>query len=99
MPAILRGGGGAGPGARFRRDPRALDEEEEMYFDQEEDYEDADPVGGATGVHLPITDMIKTKIDSDLDQISRFLERNKSPGGGHIQVALLKLSEVILWVL
>lgn len=83
MPAILRGGGGAGPGSRFRRDPRSLDEEEEMYFDQEEEFDEADPVGASTEtaspVHMPISDMIKNKLDSDLDQITRFLERSKSP--------------------
>ncbi len=80
MPAILRGGG-TGP-ARFRRDPRSLEEEEELWFNQEDDFDDGEM--GAANASMPIQDMMKNKLDSDLDhQISKFLERNKSPGMLH----------------
>jgi protein phosphatase-4 regulatory subunit 3 len=76
MPAILRGG--AGPGSRFRRDPRSLDEDEEMYFDQEDDFEEADGAADAIAMSISSDLLKKNKLDSDFDQISRFLER-KSP--------------------
>ncbi len=58
---------------RFRRDARSLEEEEEIWFDQDEDYEEPDSMP-------PMTDMLRTKIDTDFDQINRYLERNRSPG-------------------
>ena len=66
MPSILRNN-------RFRRDARSMDEDEELWFDQEDDYDEQDPV-------MPMTDMLKAKLDNDFDQIGKFLERSRSPG-------------------
>ena len=55
VPSILRN--------RFRRDPRSLEEEEEMWFDQEEEIEDGET----------IPEMLKAKIEPDLDQINRMI--------------------------
>jgi len=45
---------------RFRRDPRSLEEDEEMWFDQEEDGDDGENI-------VPMTDMIRSKLDADLE--------------------------------
>ncbi|XP_059476102.1 serine/threonine-protein phosphatase 4 regulatory subunit 3 isoform X2 [Neocloeon triangulifer] len=57
VPSILRN-------PRFRRDPRQLEEEEDMWFNDEEDFEDTpDP----------------KKLDSELDSLGKLMER-KTPG-------------------
>lgn len=43
---------------RFRRDARSLDEEEAMWFDDEEDLEDGEAI-------IPMSDFLKNKIDSN----------------------------------
>ncbi|XP_064601832.1 serine/threonine-protein phosphatase 4 regulatory subunit 3-like [Liolophura sinensis] len=43
---------------RFRRDARTLDEEEAMWFDDEEDLEDGEAI-------IPMSDFLKNKIDSN----------------------------------
>lgn len=54
---------------RFRRDARTLEDEEEMWFNDEEDMEDGEAV-------VPPSD--KMKNDEDLmDPISKFMERKK----------------------
>ncbi|XP_060552495.1 serine/threonine-protein phosphatase 4 regulatory subunit 3A-like isoform X1 [Ruditapes philippinarum] len=50
---------------RFRRDQRALEEEEEMWFDQEDDVDDGENI-------VPMSDMLKSKLD-DFDQIDKFI--------------------------
>lgn len=62
---------------RFRRDARTLEDEEEMWFNDEEDLEDGEAV-------VPPSD--KMKNDEDLmDPISKFMERKKckSPSPCH----------------
>ncbi|KAK3093571.1 hypothetical protein FSP39_017545 [Pinctada imbricata] len=55
---------------RFRRDARTLEEEEEMWFEQDDDVDDSEPI-------VPMNDVPKSKLDADLDQINRFLESKK----------------------
>ena len=55
---------------RFRRDARSMEEEEEIWFDGDEEFEETDNI-------LPMTDMLNrpTNKDTVFDQINRFLER------------------------
>lgn len=53
---------------RYHRDARTLEEEEEMWFDQEDEIDDGDGM-------VPVTDVLKSKLDSDFEQINRFIER------------------------
>ena len=55
---------------RFRRDARTLEEEEEMWFDQDDEIEDGD-------TPTPMSDILKTKLDADFDQINKILENKK----------------------
>lgn len=52
---------------RYRRDARTLEEEEEMWFDEDDDSEDLDPV----------SDVLRSSLDSDLEQINRFIGSRK----------------------
>ena len=64
MQAILRN-------SRFRRDQRTLEEEEETWFDDEDEIEDGEAI-------IPMTDSLKSKLDSDFDyQIKTILESKK----------------------
>ncbi|XP_022110005.1 serine/threonine-protein phosphatase 4 regulatory subunit 3A-like isoform X2 [Acanthaster planci] len=61
---------------RYRRDARALDEDEELWFDREEEVEDADvvvPMAGDT-----ISPFRSTMVDAQLDSINRFVESKKA---------------------
>lgn len=59
VPALLRNTN------RFRRDPRQLDEEEEMWFNDEEEIEDGDGVVPASNS----PELMGRKVDADLDSI------------------------------
>ena len=63
MPSILRNN-------RFRRDARSMEEEEEMWFDQDEDLDEGEAI-------VPANDIMKTKIDTDFDQINKILENRR----------------------
>ncbi len=64
VPSILRNN-------RFRRDARTLEEEEELWFDQDDELEEGDGI-------LPMTDTLKTKLDTDFDhQINKILENKR----------------------
>lgn len=54
VPSILRN-------TRYRRDQRQLEEEEEMWFNEEEDFEEDSVVPG------PDADILTKKLDSDLN--------------------------------
>jgi hypothetical protein len=41
-----------------------------MWFDQEDELEDGETI-------VPVADMLKGKLDSDLDQINRLIENRK----------------------
>lgn len=54
---------------RFRRDARAPDEDEEMWFSQDdENDDDSSP---------QVLEILKNKLDSDLDRIHRLWENKK----------------------
>ena len=61
VPSILRN-------SRYRRDPRALEEEEEMWFEGEDEMEEGE-------AKVPMNDMIKSKFDLDFEQINKVLEK------------------------
>lgn len=65
VPALLRNSN------RYRRDPRQLDEEEEMWFNDEEDIEDGDGVVPASNS----PELVGRKVEADLDSIGK-LYRN-----------------------
>jgi protein phosphatase-4 regulatory subunit 3 len=64
VPALLRNN-------RFRRDPRQLDEDEEMWFNDEDEIEDGDGVVPASSS----PEMIGRKIDADLDSLGKLLDK------------------------
>lgn len=51
-------------------DSRTLEEEEERWFDQEDEVDDGETL-------VPMNDVLKSKLDSDFDQINRFMETEK----------------------
>ena len=55
---------------RYRRDPRTLEEEEETWFDEDDETEDMDSV-------IPISDVLRSSLDADFDQINRFIGSRK----------------------
>lgn len=55
VPSILRN-------SRYRRDQRQLEEEEEMWFNDEEEFDEGDSV-----VPGPDADILAKKLDSDLN--------------------------------
>lgn len=63
VPSILRN-------SRYRRDQRQLEEEEEIWFSEEDDFEDGEAVVPATN------DLLGKKLDSDLDSIGKFQENS-----------------------
>ena len=56
--------------SRFRRDVRTLEEEEELWFDQDDDAEDGEGPP-------PMSDLLKHKLDADLDNIQKIWEHKK----------------------
>lgn len=56
VPSILRN-------SRYRRDQRQLEEEEEIWFNEDDDFDDGEAVVPATN------DILGKKLDSDLDSI------------------------------
>lgn len=57
--------------SRFRRDARSLEEEEEMWFDQDDDFDDSDLSSKV--------DLFKTKLDVEYEPLNKLLGNNK-PG-------------------
>ena len=60
VPALLRN-------SRYRRDPRQLDEDEEMWFNDEDEIEDGEAVVPAS----TSPDLTGRKAESDLDSIGK----------------------------
>jgi len=58
-------------GNRYRRDARCLEDEEEMWFEQEEELEDPDTI-------YPMGNMLKNKLESEFDQINKILESRRT---------------------
>ena len=79
MPSILRNN-------RFRRDARSMEEEEEMWFDQDEDLDEGEAI-------VPANDIMKTKIDTDFDQINKILENRR----GRSIISQLRCMQMITW--
>ncbi|GAB6020627.1 Serine/threonine-protein phosphatase 4 regulatory subunit 3A, variant 2 [Chamberlinius hualienensis] len=52
---------------RFRRDPRDMDEEEEMWFNQYDDSDDSEAV-------VPVADVLSKKLDSEMDHIGKMID-------------------------
>ena len=67
MPSILRN-------SRYRRDQRQLEEEEEMWFNEEDDFDDGEAVVPAAN------DILSKKLESDIDSIGNFTYLSM-PGG------------------
>ncbi|XP_070578172.1 serine/threonine-protein phosphatase 4 regulatory subunit 3A-like isoform X2 [Ptychodera flava] len=56
--------------SRYRRDARTLEEEEEIWFDQEDESEDGEAI-------VPVSDMLKAKMETEIDQITKIIDVKK----------------------
>jgi protein phosphatase-4 regulatory subunit 3 len=71
VPSILRN-------SRYRRDQRQMEEEEEMWFNEDDDFDEAESV-------LPSTnDILTKKIDTDLDSIGKIIDKKPEANGPKI---------------
>lgn len=75
VPSILRN-------SRYRRDQRQLDEEEEMWFNEDDDFEDNEAVVPAAG------DLISKKIEPNLDNISKIIDKKTEANGPKVNNTL-----------
>ncbi|KAM7289237.1 serine/threonine-protein phosphatase 4 regulatory subunit 3 isoform X1 [Ixodes scapularis] len=104
MPSILRGGGvvgggpvvgtglGVGGAGRFRRDPRQLEEDEEMWFnDEEEDLEEPPEGPGGTAVGAG-ADSFSRRLDAEFDQLGKILDKKAQEREGKENVRTLNRS-------
>ncbi|KAK9874033.1 hypothetical protein WA026_002386 [Henosepilachna vigintioctopunctata] len=71
VPSILRN-------SRYRRDQRQLEEEEEIWFNEDDDFEDTEPDLQSTN------DILKKKIDTDLDSIGKIIDKKQEANGAKI---------------
>ena len=55
---------------RYRRDARTLEEEEEMWFDEDDETEDLDSM-------VPVSDVLRSSLDADFDHINRYIGSRK----------------------
>nr|CAD7256271.1 unnamed protein product [Timema shepardi] len=62
VPSILRN-------SRYRRDQRQLEEEEEMWFNEDDDFDDGEAVVPAAN------DLLAKKLDSDLASIGKIMDK------------------------
>lgn len=69
VPSILRN-------SRYRRDQRQMEEEEEMWFNEDDDFDDSESVLPATN------DILTKKIDTDLDNIGKMIEKKQPEANG-----------------
>ncbi|KAL8561130.1 Serine/threonine-protein phosphatase 4 regulatory subunit 3 [Nucella lapillus] len=65
--------------SRFRREIRSLEEEEELWFDEEEEPEEGE--GGSP----PMAELLKHKLDADLDTIHKIWEQKKAKEQGEVK--------------
>ncbi|XP_064464080.1 serine/threonine-protein phosphatase 4 regulatory subunit 3-like [Ornithodoros turicata] len=75
MPSILRN-------TRFRRDPRQLEEEEEMWFNEDEDLEDSSD-------QISAADSLNRKLDAEFDQLGKMLDKKARESEGKENVRTL----------
>lgn len=64
VPSILRN-------SRYRRDQRQLEEEEEMWFNEDDDFDDGEAVVPAAN------DILSKKLDSDIDSIGKMIDKKQ----------------------
>nr|KAG5704214.1 hypothetical protein BaRGS_012502 [Batillaria attramentaria] len=64
--------------SRFRRDVRTLEEEEELWFDQDDEVEDGEGPP-------PMSDLLKHKLETDLDNIHKIWEHKKAKEQGEVR--------------
>jgi protein phosphatase-4 regulatory subunit 3 len=57
---------------RFRRDPRQMDEDEEMWFNNDDDEVDE--------IEPNLNDSLNYKLDSDFDQFNKKMEKKATLG-------------------
>jgi len=55
---------------RFRRDQRALEEDEEMWFDQEDEADEGENI-------VPMADVLKNKLESEFDPLGKMMENRR----------------------
>ncbi|PSN32503.1 hypothetical protein C0J52_21946 [Blattella germanica] len=64
VPSILRN-------SRYRRDQRQLEEEEEMWFNEDDDFDDGEAVVPAAN------DILSKKLDSDIESIGKMIDKKQ----------------------
>lgn len=85
VPALLRNN-------RYRRDPRQLDEEEEMWFNDDDDIEDGDGVVPASN-SPEVLGRTKADADSQLESIGKLILNSVAP---HNNVGCI-LNKTFVW--
>lgn len=69
VPSILRN-------SRYRRDQRQMDEEEEMWFNEDDEFDDNEAI-----VPAATTDILSKKLDTDLESIGKIIEKKAETNG------------------
>uniref|UniRef100_A0A069DZI9 Protein to be involved in carbohydrate metabolism n=1 Tax=Panstrongylus megistus TaxID=65343 RepID=A0A069DZI9_9HEMI len=64
---------------RFRREPRQIDEEEEMWFNEDDDFDEGEAV-----VPAAASNIINKKITQDLDSINKTLDKRLEGSSGKV---------------
>uniref|UniRef100_A0A1B6LV67 Uncharacterized protein n=1 Tax=Graphocephala atropunctata TaxID=36148 RepID=A0A1B6LV67_9HEMI len=72
VPSILRNN-------RYRRDQRQLEEEEEMWFNEEDDFDDGEAV-----VPANTSNIINKKLSSELDSIGKAIDKKSEGSSGKL---------------
>lgn len=72
VPSILRTG-------RLRREPRQLDEEEEMWFNEEDDFDEGEAV-----VPAATSNIINKKLNHEIDSIGKNLDKKNEGSSGKV---------------
>ena len=68
--------------SRFRKDARALEDEEEIWFNEDDEFDGENIV--------PVTDMLKNKLDSGFEQINRLIiDKAKTTGTIYVMIIYL----------
>ncbi|KAK6635908.1 hypothetical protein RUM43_007176 [Polyplax serrata] len=70
VPSILRN-------SRYRRDQRQLDEQEDMWFNEDDDSDEVIPFS---------SDIITKKMDTELDSIGKIIDAKKTDGNNHTKL-------------
>ncbi|XP_018322468.1 serine/threonine-protein phosphatase 4 regulatory subunit 3 [Agrilus planipennis] len=70
VPSILRN-------SRYRRDQRQMDEDEEIWFNEDDDFDDNEAV-----VPAATTDILTKKLDSELESIGKMMDKKSETTNG-----------------